>query len=919
MPSLVVERGQEKGFSFALRPAEVTVIGRDPANQIIISDPASSRRHFQIRCGDGIWLVTDLGSRNLTYVNEEQLEHEQALAFGDRIQVGETVFSFLEEEQSDKGKAAGLAGKDLAGYKILERVGRGGMGTVYKARQISLNRICAFKILSTKYATDPSFVEKFVAEARAAAQLNHPNVVQVFDVGQASGIHFFSMEFMEGGAVQDLLSKSEDSRLPWIEALPLMIDACRGLVFAERHGIVHRDIKPDNLMLTVENKVKIGDLGLAARADQTGDGKIFGTPHFIAPEQARGKDVTHTADIYSLGASFYRVVTGRTPFSGQTVKEILRKQVNDPHVPVVNEVEDFPPDLSAIIDKMMAKKVEERYQSATDLLAEFEAFEIEHKIELAGGRKRNKGILAVAAVVILGLGGVVAWQLAKEPEIIDTGTNTVTEVIRDTGIAPEALAAQAKAAAESDARAAYYQLKDKDPGSEIDRAQAEAWFAQADEYDRLATQHAGTPAAGTATDRATEIRTTIETAQKEWEATVGRAKAWWEQEQALITDQLTAENWSKALAAVTSVPASRKAKEHLPHVPEAAAFLGGLEVTVLKRARTSFDGLIPTATKLLEGGKPGEAIASVVAWADEMRKHAQSHADLAQLEIDARAWADEQGETIAGDLDNSLIEDRLAYIVASRSFRAVPATEGVPSVFDWDFAGAAATLRDAGKGLRTWLYQDRAKVREAELAAAGAGWTAFIAALADGELVAAEDQLTHLPNLPPGATITLSTSKRVSKKSFSVDVAFGPASSRRTYEWVDMTPDGVWNVLLRDRVDRLPGETAAGLARVFVEVLHADAAAALMARAESAGSSLTPAQSALLAHEIAALRAYQGVRDAVDITPAQRMAKVKDFRDRYSLTETFVVLDGRSPTALPELVSPIDRERFLATWGIRPQ
>ena len=168
MPSLVIERGQEKGFSFPLQPGQPTVIGRDPANQVIISDPAASRRHFQIRQNGGVWMVSDLGSRNSTYVNEEPLVKEHTLAFGDRIQVGETVFSFLAEDQSAKGQAGGLAGKDIAGYKILERVGRGGMGTVYKARQISLNRIVALKILSSKYASDPGFVEQFVAEARSA-------------------------------------------------------------------------------------------------------------------------------------------------------------------------------------------------------------------------------------------------------------------------------------------------------------------------------------------------------------------------------------------------------------------------------------------------------------------------------------------------------------------------------------------------------------------------------------------------------------------------------------------------------------------------------------------------------------------------------------------------------------------------------
>src|SRR5262245_8550403 len=250
------------------------------------------------------------------------------------------------------------------------------MGTVFKAKQISLNRVIALKVLASKFAKDPKFVEKFVSEARAAGQLNHPNVVQVFDVGQLGGLHFFSMELMEGGCVQDLLSAAPEGRLTWQEAMPLIIDSVRGLVFAEKRGIIHRDIKPDNLMLTSEQKVKIGDLGLATSAEGEKEKGIFGTPHFIAPEQAQGKELTHAADLYALGGTFYRMVTGKTPFSGSTVKEILRAQINDPHQPIPELVPDFPPELAAIVDRLMAKKIENRYQSATKLLEDLESFQL---------------------------------------------------------------------------------------------------------------------------------------------------------------------------------------------------------------------------------------------------------------------------------------------------------------------------------------------------------------------------------------------------------------------------------------------------------------------------------------------------------------------------------------------------------------
>src|SRR5262249_25370051 len=143
--------------------------------------------------------------------------------------------------------ARGLLGKTVAGYRILDRIGRGGMGTVYKANQVSLNRVVALKILSHKTAQDPAFVKRFHKEAQAAGRLNHPNIVQVYDVGSDGGLHFYSMEYIENGSVQDLATK--EGKLGADLALSIILDAARGLEYAEKRGLVHRDIKPDNLMI----------------------------------------------------------------------------------------------------------------------------------------------------------------------------------------------------------------------------------------------------------------------------------------------------------------------------------------------------------------------------------------------------------------------------------------------------------------------------------------------------------------------------------------------------------------------------------------------------------------------------------------------------------------------------------------------
>src|SRR5688572_10425450 len=298
MPVLLVERGNDKGLTLKIEPAKTYVVGRENDKAAFqLNDPMASRAHFQISSLNGTFRIRDMKSRNGTKLNDEKLppEGDAEVKIGDKIQVGETIFSFLSDEKEESA-AGGLIGKTIGGYKLLQRVGRGGMGTVYKAEQMSLNRVVALKVLSAKLLSDPLFVEKFVAEAKAAGGLTHPNIVQVIDVGSDRGIYYFSMEFLDNGSVGDVATK--EGKVPWARALEMMTDAARGLIFAEKRGIVHRDIKPDNLMLTSEGAVKIGDLGLAKKAEDLGGegGQIFGTPHFIAPEQAQGKPVDNRAD-----------------------------------------------------------------------------------------------------------------------------------------------------------------------------------------------------------------------------------------------------------------------------------------------------------------------------------------------------------------------------------------------------------------------------------------------------------------------------------------------------------------------------------------------------------------------------------------------------------------------------------------------
>ena len=410
MPYLVVENGNNRGLKIEIAEGAKVTLGRDAKADVPVSDHLCSRCHFEIRSESGEFVLEDMGSSNGTFVNDERIQRA-ILRHGDGIQAGETQLTFLlEGDQTGRG----LVGKVLGGYRILERIGRGGMGTVYKANQTSLNRTVALKILSPKVAEDPTFVAKFQKEAQAAGRLNHPNIVQVYDVGSDGGLHFYSMEYIENGSVQDLATR--EGVVETDLAVEIVIDAARGLEYAEKKHLVHRDIKPDNLMVNSEGVVKIADLGLArdgGRNRETGDTDddegIFGTPHFIAPEQAQGLAVDTRSDIYSLGASFYRLVTGNTPFQGDNVREIVSKQIHDAPKPVRDINRKVPANVAQIIEKMMEKDPDDRYANASDLLVDLERA----SARLDGSS--NRTFIRAAAVSAIAAAGIAAFVMFSGP------------------------------------------------------------------------------------------------------------------------------------------------------------------------------------------------------------------------------------------------------------------------------------------------------------------------------------------------------------------------------------------------------------------------------------------------------------------------------------------------------------------------
>jgi serine/threonine-protein kinase len=274
-------------------------------------------------------------------------------------------------------KETRTADHQIPGYKILGRLGAGAMAVVYKARQLSLNRMVAIKVLPKRFTENPEYVERFYKEGQAAGKLNHPNIVQAIDVGEAGGYHYFVMECVEGKTIADDLSAGKvfDER----EAMEIIIQVAHALAHAHARGLIHRDVKPKNIMISKDGAVKLADLGLAREtadieAAQTEAGKAYGTPYYISPEQIRGRvDIDGRADIYGLGATFYHMVTGRVPFIAEDSAEVMRKHLKEPLIPPDHINTTLSAGTSEVIEIMMAKRREDRYKNVDELLIDLEA------------------------------------------------------------------------------------------------------------------------------------------------------------------------------------------------------------------------------------------------------------------------------------------------------------------------------------------------------------------------------------------------------------------------------------------------------------------------------------------------------------------------------------------------------------------
>ena len=339
---------------------------------------------------------------------ENCLSLRQADDAGDlaAIMVAQGVVTANQIERAKRTIEASRS-QQIPGYQIISKLGAGAMATVFKARQLSLDRVVAIKVLPKRLSENVEYVERFYKEGKAAAKLNHANIVQAIDVGEASGYHYFVMEYVEGDTLHEMLT--ERKVLTEADALGYIIQIARALEHAHHQGLIHRDVKLKNIMITPGEEAKLADMGLAreasdAAAAQAEAGRAYGTPYYISPEQIRGEvDIDFRADIYSLGATLYHLVTGRVPFDGETPAAVMHKHLKEPLVPPDHINTSLSAGIGEVVEVMMAKDRRHRYASTTDLLVDLEA--------IAAGRAPLQARKQIDAGLLSGLAGEGAENL----------------------------------------------------------------------------------------------------------------------------------------------------------------------------------------------------------------------------------------------------------------------------------------------------------------------------------------------------------------------------------------------------------------------------------------------------------------------------------------------------------------------------
>jgi len=254
-------------------------------------------------------------------------------------------------------------------YEIMEKIGTGGMADVYRAKCHKLNRFVAIKVLKQEFSNDTTFVAKFRVEAQSVAGLTHANIVNVYDVGDEAGIHYIVMELVEGVTLKKYIERRDD--ITTKEVVSIAIQVAQGIEAAHNHGIVHRDIKPQNIIISKDGKVKVADFGIArAATSNTINSAVMGSVHYMSPEQARGGYSDQKSDIYSFGVMLFEMLTKKLPFDGDNTVAVAVKHLQE-EVPLVSTINpDVPASVEKIVEKCTQKKTERRYQNISDVISD---------------------------------------------------------------------------------------------------------------------------------------------------------------------------------------------------------------------------------------------------------------------------------------------------------------------------------------------------------------------------------------------------------------------------------------------------------------------------------------------------------------------------------------------------------------------
>src|SRR5688572_24303530 len=349
--------------------------------------PDERRKFVNEVCGDDKTLLAEVESLLSSHDSAESFMETPAVA-----KVADVIAAKTKKLE---------AGKYLGHYEIITQIGEGGMGEVYLANDKKLDRKVAIKILNEEFSQDESNLQRFVSEAKAASALNHPNILTIYEFGEAEDARFIISEYIEGKTLREIIS---ESRLRLLEILDISIQITGALSAAHKAHLVHRDVKPENIMIRPDGYVKVLDFGLAKLVEQknksilnledptgrqnlTAKGVILGTVNYMSPEQAKGERVDERTDIFSLGVLVYEMLAGRPPFAGGNAIEIMGSILNRDPVPLSRQTPEVPHELERIINKTLRKDREERYQTAKDLLIDLK--DVKQDLEFQNKRERT--------------------------------------------------------------------------------------------------------------------------------------------------------------------------------------------------------------------------------------------------------------------------------------------------------------------------------------------------------------------------------------------------------------------------------------------------------------------------------------------------------------------------------------------------